>query len=137
MNRSIKEIISDAGLRVTPQRLAVLKVLKSRSDHPAAQQIIEQIQKEQPNIAAGTIYNVLETFVEKKIINKISSSGLTARYDANTDVHHHLHCVKSNTVKDYTDDELNRIIEEYFHKKNIPDFKLENIEIHINGEFIT
>jgi len=68
--KNIRKIISDHNLRVTPQRIAVLDALRNLKSHPTADQIIQFIRREYPNLAVGTVYNALETFSEKGIIKK-------------------------------------------------------------------
>jgi Fur family peroxide stress response transcriptional regulator len=58
------------------------------------------------------------------------------RYDAILEKHHHLYCSESDRIEDYMDDELNKLIENYFEKKNIPDFKIEDIKLQIIGKFV-
>jgi len=58
------------------------------------------------------------------------------RYDAYTDKHFHLYCEESNRIEDYYDNELKELIENYFGKKTIRHFNIEDIQIQINGKFI-
>ncbi len=48
--------IRDSGIKVTPQRLAVLETIIQLANHPTASQIIDHGRNKQPNIAVGTIY---------------------------------------------------------------------------------
>ena len=134
-SRSIREILPKHGLKITPQRLAVFDAIVNRRDHPTAEQIIEFVRERYPNIAVGTVYNTLETFVEKGIIQKVKSDGDIMRYDAFTEKHHHLYGVGSGRIEDYYDDELNQWIEAYFSRKEIPGFRVADVRIQIMGEF--
>jgi Fur family peroxide stress response transcriptional regulator len=58
------------------------------------------------------------------------------RYDAVMESHHHLYCSESDRIEDYKDNELNELLEKYFEKKKIPDFKIEDIKLQIIGKFI-
>jgi Fur family peroxide stress response transcriptional regulator len=124
-----------ANLRVTPQRIAVLNAVDKLKNHPTADKIISYIHRKYPSIAAGTVYKVLETLVEKKIIAKVTTRGDAMRYDSIMDAHHHLYCSESDRIEDYYDEELTRMMNNYFMKKKIPGFEIENINIQINGKF--
>jgi Fur family peroxide stress response transcriptional regulator len=132
----IRDIIKEKGLKITPQRTAVLEAVLELGNHPTAERIIDFIQKNHPNVAIGTVYKTLETFVEKKIIKKVKTEKDIMRYDAILEKHHHLYCAKSDRIEDYYDNDLNDVLEEYFKKKNIDNFKIEDVKLQIIGNFI-
>jgi Fur family peroxide stress response transcriptional regulator len=123
-------------LKVTPQRIAVLEAIVSMNNHPTAENIIEYIRKNHPNIAIATVYKVLDALVKKELIRKVKTEKDVMRYDAIMDSHHHLYCSESDRIEDYRDNELNNILERYFEKKGIPDFEIEDIKLQIIGKFI-
>jgi len=129
--------LSEAGLKITPQRIAVLEAVIELRNHPTAENIIEFIKANHPNIATGTVYKSLETYVEKGLIKKVKTDRDIMRYDAMTDPHHHLYCSSSDRIEDFIDPELYRMIEEYFTKHEIPNFKIEDIKLQVIGKFLT
>jgi Fur family transcriptional regulator, peroxide stress response regulator len=129
--------LAQAGLKITPQRMVVLEAVIELRNHPTAENVINFIKTNHPNIATGTVYKTLETFVEKGLIKKVKTDRDIMRYDAMTDPHHHLYCSNSDRVEDFIDPELQKMIEEYFKKHNIPNFKIEDIKLQIIGEFVT
>ena len=131
----LKIRLTEKGLKVTPQRIAVLDALVKLNNHPTADKIIEFVRKSHPHIAVGTVYKVLETLAEKKIIRKVNTESGVMKYDAVPESHHHLCCSESGKIRDYFDDKLDGIIKEYFGKKKIQGFKIEDIKLHINGKF--
>ncbi len=58
------------------------------------------------------------------------------RYDGILDQHHHLFGLQSDRIEDYTDAKLDKLLDEYFKKKKIPGFKVEEIKLQINGKFL-
>jgi Fur family peroxide stress response transcriptional regulator len=132
-----KQILTQHGLKVTPQRLAVLNALSILRIHPTAEHIIEYIRANNPAISLGTVYNVLDVFVAKNICKKVLTDNGIIRYDFQTEKHHHLYCAESNRIVDYYDHELDRLIENYFSDKKIPDFNIEDIKLQITGRFIS
>jgi Fur family transcriptional regulator, peroxide stress response regulator len=127
--------LKERGLRVTPQRLAVLEAVDVLHDHPTAEEVGSFIRKMYPNIATGTVYKTLETLVDKDLIDRVKTDRGILRYDAVREVHHHLYCSQSDRIEDYYDPDLTRIINRYFKNKSIPDFKIEDIKLQIMGRF--
>ena len=129
------EILVQYGLKVTPQRLAILEVLLSLDNHPTAEFIIRLIRLNHPNIAAGTVYKTLDTFTKKGLINKVKTEQDIVRYEAITQKHYHLYCPDSERIEDYTDNTLHELIEKYLNKNPIPGFVVKDINLQIVGIF--
>ncbi len=126
----------DKGLKVTPQRLAILEAICKLDNHPTAENIIEYIRKNHPNISSATVYKVLDTFVANELIHRVKTERDIMRYDAVLESHHHLYYSDSNRIEDYKDEDLNQLLEEYFNKKGIPGFKIEDLKLQIIGKHI-
>lgn len=133
---NIRETLPKYGLKITPQRVVVYEAIHLLKNHPTAENIIDYIRINHPNIAIGTVYNTLETFVEKGLISKVKTDGDIMRYDADISVHHHLYSMDSDRIADYYDEDLSHLIENYFKNKKIPGFRIEDIRISIIGEFL-
>ncbi len=129
----IKNRLKSAGLKVTPQRVAVLDALLSNREHPSAEALIEKVRKENPMIAVGTIYNILDTFVKKNLVEKVLTDDNIVRYDAFTDTHFHI--IADKKISDYYDEKLYRMVKNYLQKTQIPNFQLEGFEIILKGKF--
>ncbi len=126
----------EKGLKVTPQRIAILEAIVKLNNHPTAENIIDYIRKNHPNIATATVYKVLDALVSNGLIKKVKTERDIMRYDAIMENHHHLYCSESDRIEDYNDIELNEMLEKYFEKKGIPDFKIEDIKLQIIGKFL-
>ncbi len=134
-NKQISEKLQRKGLRITPQRIAVLEVIYNTKDHPSADKIIGLIRKTHPNIATGTIYKVLDTLVDQNLIRKVNTDKNLMRYDSIKEKHHHLFSLEADTIEDYYDKELDKMLAKYFRKRKIPNFKIKDIELQIYGKF--
>jgi Fur family transcriptional regulator, peroxide stress response regulator len=126
----------EKGLKVTPQRIAILEAIIQLNNHPTAENIIEYIRKNHPNISVATVYKVLDALVENGLINKVKTDKDIMRYDAIIESHHHLYYSDSEWIEDYHDKELNELLDKYFEKKKIPDFKIEDIKLQIIGKYL-
>ncbi len=131
----IRKKLKELNLKVTPQRVVILKTLADNKSHPTAEEIYREVIKKQPNIAVGTVYNILETYVNRGIVEKISSIGDKMRYDVVSEDHHHLFSKNSDEIEDYFNVELAGIIGRYLEVNEIPGFKVEGFKLNISGEF--
>ena len=132
---NLRNTLIDKNLKITPQRIAVLEAIIKLNNHPTAEKIIESIKINHPNIAIGTVYNILETFVKKGIIKKVKTEKDVMRYDPLIQNHHHLYCFESDRIEDYFDEELNKLLEKYFKTKQIKNFNINEVKLQIIGRF--
>lgn len=131
----IRSILMRYDLKVTTQRIAVFEAVTQLKNHPTADKIIDFIRVNYPSVAIGTVYKTLETFVDKGIIRRVKTERDVMHYDAILDNHHHLYCSDSDKIEDYFDEELDNLLEQYFDKKGIPGFEIDEIKLNINGKF--
>ena len=86
------EILRERGLRVTVQRLAVLRAV-SGVPHATADVVAEQVRGEIGAISTQAVYDVLGALTEKGLLRRIQPAGSPARYEDRVgDNHHHLVC---------------------------------------------
>jgi len=69
----IKDKLKVAGLKITPQRIAILEAVYKLDNHPTAENIIEYIRNMHPGIATGTVYKILDTLEGNNLIKKVKS----------------------------------------------------------------
>jgi Fur family peroxide stress response transcriptional regulator len=128
-------LISSRNLKVTPQRVMVLAALIELKSHPSADDLIDYIKADHPNIAAGTIYKILDTFVEAGIIERVRTSRDIMRYDMISEKHHHIYINGSDRIIDFYDPDLDELLEDYFRNRKIPGIEVDNLKIQITGRF--
>lgn len=135
MNTLFRKKLQEKGLKVTPQRVAIFEAIFNLNNHPTAENVIEYIKKNHPNISVGTVYKVLDSLVEKELLKKVKTERDVMRYDAVISDHHHLYCAETDRIEDFADDKLNKILNEYFKKNKIKNFKVQDIKLQITGKF--
>ena len=131
----IKDKLVEKGLKVTPQRIAILEAIYTLNNHPTAEMIMDYIKDSHPGISTATIYKVLDALEENQLIRRIKTDIDIKRYDGIVENHHHLYSSESNRIEDYNDEKLNSLLEKYFKENEIPDFKIEDIRLQITGRF--
>lgn len=131
----IREQLKQKGLKVTPQRVAIYEAVVKLKNHPTAEKIIEYIKMNHPNISVGTVYKVLDSFVENELLKKVKNEKDVMRYDAIMQQHHHLYCTETERIEDFEDADLDKLITAYFKLKKIKGFKVKDITLQISGQF--
>ena len=86
--------------RLTPQRRAVLDVLRGSHDHPTATDVLDRVRRTAPGIGAATVYRALNLLVESGQALELDLGDTAARYDANTARHDHVVCVRCGAAAD-------------------------------------
>mgnify|MGYP002399597002 CR=1 FL=1 len=131
----IRKKLRDKGLKVTPRRISILMAITELKNHPTAEEIINYVRNQNQNIAVATVYKALDIMVARKVLLKVETGKQIIRYDAILEPHHHLYSTESGVIKDYENEEINRILEKYFKKNKIRNFDIEEIKLQIAGKF--
>ncbi len=90
----------EAGLKVTPQRTAVYKVLIKTDEHPSAEMVFREVRREFPNISLDTVNRTLLTLNEIGAAFIVEGSGDAKRFDGNLVQHQHFKCLKCKRIVD-------------------------------------
>jgi Fe2+ or Zn2+ uptake regulation protein len=93
--------IRATGLRVTPQRRAILGAFAGGdTGHLTAEEVYERANAELPELARATVYNTLGELVRVGLLRSVQGLG-AVRYDPNLDEsHHHFHCLSCGRLYD-------------------------------------
>ena len=98
-----------AGLKMTPQRLATYRVLLGSRDHPYANSIYRKVRRIFSHISFDTVNRTLSTFSKMGIVRVVEGRGDPRRFDPNPRNHHHFRCMKCNTIIDFANDSWDRL----------------------------
>ena len=98
-----------AGIRVTPQRMAVYKALAGSKEHPSAVMVYREVKKEQPNISLDTVNRTLQTLSEIGAAFVVEGSGGAVRYDADMEEHQHFKCLKCKRIIDFHEEGFDNV----------------------------
>lgn len=95
--------LTDAGLKVTPARLAVLSFLEQANSPLTVDEIYEHIHTEHERADRATIYRIVDTFFQKGITTRLEFGEGKYRYELTGEDHHHLICENCGAVSDISD----------------------------------
>lgn len=97
----ITQRLRDSGHRLTPQRMAVLKILASSAGHPSVEQVYDQVKLDFPMTSLGTVYKTVTLLKEMGEILELGFGDGSNRYDGNKSYPHpHLICIECNKIID-------------------------------------
>jgi Fur family peroxide stress response transcriptional regulator len=95
------EKLKEHEFRITPQRLAVLKILAKSVGHPSVEDIFKQVRPVFPTTSLATIYKTVNLLKEIGEVVELDFSEESNRYDGNRPYPHpHLICTKCKTIMD-------------------------------------
>jgi Fe2+ or Zn2+ uptake regulation protein len=100
MSTSPADLLHDRGLRVTAQRLAVLRVV-SGDPHLTADAVAEGVRAEVGSISLQGVYDALGVLVDAGLVRRIQPAGSPALFESRvSDNHHHVICRSCGRVSD-------------------------------------
>lgn len=94
--------IRRAGLKVTPQRFAILEYLERHPTHPAADEIFRALNRLYPKTSRATVYNTVSALERAGLIQSVCMDDGVCRYDSNLSPHHHFICKRCGRIDDVT-----------------------------------
>ncbi len=93
--------LKEAGRRITPQRLAVLKILARSTDHPSVEEIFQVVKQDFPTTSLATIYKTVSLLKELGEVLELGFSDWGNRYDGNRPYPHpHVICTRCGAIVD-------------------------------------
>ena len=96
------------GVKATHQRTEIIRELAGTEEHPDAETIYARVRKRIPAMALDTVYRTLRLLEENGVISRVGSIRDKARFDANSDRHHHFVCSECGLIGDFYSDVLDR-----------------------------
>jgi Fur family ferric uptake transcriptional regulator len=89
--------------RSTPQRDAILHVVREARDHPTARDVWERVQRHRPGIGVATVYRTLDLLAANGMVLALQlGDDAIARYDGNVAAHDHVVCEVCGVIADVT-----------------------------------
>lgn len=117
--------------KYSKQREEIMQLVKQSYHHPTAEEIYQELKKQQSTASRGTVYRNLNYLVEKGEIIKISNMAGSDRYDYIRQPHSHAICTKCGIVYDFEypfqEDELAKFLKHSYQ------FNLSFCGILVNG----
>lgn len=95
------EQLKTTGVRITPQRHAILDFLMESMTHPTADEIYRALEPRFPSMSVATVYNNLKMFMESGMVRELTYGDSSSRFDANVSEHYHVICEDCGKIEDF------------------------------------
>ncbi|MCM3704015.1 peroxide-responsive transcriptional repressor PerR [Paenibacillus macerans] len=96
------EQLKNNGVRITPQRHAILTYLLESLSHPTADEIYRSLEPRFPNMSVATVYNNLKMLMEAGMVRELTYGDNSSRFDADVSDHYHVICERCGKIKDFS-----------------------------------
>jgi Fur family peroxide stress response transcriptional regulator len=93
--------LKQSGVRITPQRHAILEHLISSMTHPTADEIYKALEGKFPNMSVATVYNNLRVFKDAGLVKELTYGDASSRFDYVTTDHYHIICESCGKIVDF------------------------------------
>lgn len=87
------------GLKLTPQRRAIVDYLQAAGHHPTPEEVLHAINRRFPMTSRATVYNTLNMLKGEGLLREVFEDGVV-RFDPNLSPHHHFICRQCGAVED-------------------------------------
>ena len=99
--RDALDTLKSTGVRITPQRHAILEFLIQSMIHPTADDIYKALETKFPNMSVATVYNNLRVFREAGLVKELTYGDSSSRFDFVTNDHYHIICDSCGKIVDF------------------------------------
>jgi Fur family transcriptional regulator, iron response regulator len=106
VKRDLIELLREHGIQPSAQRVAVAEYALATEDHPSADEVWDRVRKTFPMLSRATVYNTLNLFVEKGLLQALVISEGKVVFDPKTERHHHFIDDESGRIHDIPWDSL-------------------------------
>ena len=127
---SALEKLKKSGVRMTPQRHAILNYLMESMSHPTADEIYRALENKFPNMSVATVYNNLKTFIEAGLVRELTYGDQSSRYDADVSDHYHAVCDVCGKMVDFEDPVMAQVEQSAAEKTG---FKIRGHRLEVHG----
>lgn len=99
--RESLDTLKKTGVRITPQRRAVLRFMIDADNHPTADDVYRALSPDYPQMSVATIYNNLKLLKQTGLVKELTYGDASSRFDFNTETHYHIICSDCGTITDF------------------------------------
>ncbi|BAQ08704.1 transcriptional regulator [Bacillus sp. OxB-1] len=124
------DTLKTTGVRITPQRHAILEYLISSDAHPTADEIYKALERDFPSMSVATVYNNLRVFRNSGLVKELTYGDSSSRFDFVTHDHYHIICEHCGRIVDFHHPGLEEV--EHF-ASHVTGFKVNTHRLEVYG----
>ena len=122
--------LKENGIRITPQRQAILEFLITTNLHPTADEIYRALEKDFPNMSVATVYNNLRVFRNVGLVKELTYGDSSSRFDYRSHDHYHVICEECGKIVDFHHPGLEEVEQLASHMTN---FEVSTHRLEVYG----
>ena len=119
------------GLRLTPQRDMLLRVLSSSVGHPTADELVRKVRKGLPSVSHATVYRNVQELVRAGLVGILERSSGAVQYEINPEHHHHFVCRGCGDVWDVYLQNVGIKVDR--RRSQLKGFQIDRREVQLHG----
>lgn len=96
----VAQLLQQAGINPTPQRVEIAQILFAKPQHLSAEQVLHIVNAHSDVVSKATVYNTLGLFASKGLLREVIIDPSKVFYDSNTSDHHHFYNVDTGMLTD-------------------------------------
>lgn len=124
------EKLKMTGVRMTPQRHAILEYLLDSMSHPTADEIYKALADRFPSMSVATVYNNLKVFIEAGLVRELTYGDDSSRFDSDMSDHYHAICDNCGKIVDFDHPPLHEVEETASQETG---FKVKGHRLEVHG----
>ena len=125
----VETTLRSNGIQPSAQRVAVAGYVLHTHEHPSAELVFKRVRERFPWISRATVYNTLNLFVEKGLLQRLTIAEDSVVFDPITGTHHH-----------FIDDETGAIYDVPWERvqvcniESLHDFQVSHYQVVMRGK---
>ena len=123
-----QQALQARGLRLTPQREAILHYLAHTHSHPTVEETYAAVRKVFPHVARATVYNTLNRMVDLGLLVELKRNDSAVRYETDDSPHANAICLRCGQVWD-----VPLLSVPAVDLSNLPDFEVRVTHVELYG----
>ncbi len=128
--KAMRQLISGRGQRVTPQRLLLLNLLRSKGGHMDADELYSLARAKHPRISLSTVYRALRLFKQLGLVEELHFEEEHHHYEGKPHREHfHLICLECGRIVEFESPLIERLKRDMSQSQG---FEIKGAEIHLN-----
>ncbi len=123
-----QDLLEKAGIQASAQRVAVAEYVLQTHEHPSADLVWKRVRDKFPWISRATVYNTLNLFVEKRLLQRLNIAEDSVVFDPIVETHHHFIDEKTGAIHDVPWDKV-----QVCNIESLRDYEIHDYQVVMRG----
>jgi Fur family iron response transcriptional regulator len=128
---NVETTLRDSGIQPSAQRVAVADYVLRTVEHPSAELVFRRVRESFPWISRATVYNTLNLFVERGLLQRLAIAEDSVVFDPITETHHHFIDESTGAIHDVPWDRV-----QVCNIDSLRDFEVHEYQVVMRGKLL-